>query len=164
MGTTDLAAVGRSGCCRRVRPQVYEVSRALRTQERPGRPRPRLSRPFAFSVGSLLHVYPLLQINFMGQSCSYLKHNYLNCVKNIPHMLAKKEKKKANYSCDPLTLQTQRYSCKLDLCTRLVKPVMVQNQVIFIFLYLHPKEAFSSEFLCAFQLNFAIASVVLCLI
>lgn len=37
---------------------------------------------------------------------------------------------------------------------------MVQNQGIFIFFYLHPKEAFSSGFLCAFQLNFAIASVV----
>ena len=164
MGTTDLAAVGRSGCCRRVRPQVYEVSRALRTQEGPGRPRPRLSCPFAFSVGSLLHVLSSAADKFYGSELLLLKTQLFELCKKYTSYVSLERKKKANYSCDSLTLQTQRYSCKFDLCTRLVKPVMVQNQVIFIFPYLHPEEAFSSEFLCAFQLNFAIASVVLCLI
>ena len=37
LGTTDLAAVGSSGCLRRVAPQVCEVTQALRTQEWSGK-------------------------------------------------------------------------------------------------------------------------------
>lgn len=146
LGTTDLAAVGRSDCFSTYPSSTWSIPGLLYAAMNPGRPRSHLSCCFWFLCGILSSDSFSTADKFDESELLlkwfrlYLKCNYVNSVKNIILMLGNPEGLITHVTlgfCRPKDI-----IINLIPALNLVRPSIIQNQVIFIFLYIYPTGAF----------------------